>query len=168
ETTLKELRSKKLSNGEELPTLENYLLQGSKDKKVKLIVEIKPAKNEALENEIVAKTLKIIQGLKLENQCEFISFSLNICKEIKKLQPQLMVQYLKGDLTPKQIKDLHIDGLDYHYTLFQKNATWIAEAKDLGLVTNSWTVNDEVVYQELKTMGINFITTNIPETLKNK
>lgn len=168
ETTLKELRSKKLSNGEELPTLENYLLQGSKDKKVKLIVEIKPAKNEALENEIVAKTLKIIQGLKLENQCEFISFSLNICKEIKKFQPQLMVQYLNGDLTPKQIKDLHIDGLDYHYTLFQKNATWIAEAKDLGLVTNSWTVNDEVVYQELKTMGINFITTNIPETLKNK
>jgi glycerophosphoryl diester phosphodiesterase len=40
--------------------------------------------------------------------------------------------------------------MDYHYSVFQKNPTWIAEAKTLGLITNSWTVNDAAVYDELK------------------
>ncbi|WP_435522718.1 hypothetical protein [Chryseobacterium indoltheticum] len=88
--------------------------------------------------------------MKLESQCEYISFSLNICKQIKKIALDFKVQYLKGELSPQQIKDEGLDGLDYHYSVFQKNLTWIAEAKALGLITNSWTVNDVKVYEELK------------------
>ena len=58
--------------------------------------------------------------------------------------------------------------MDYHYSVFQKNPTWISEAKTLGLITNSWTVNDVAVYDELKKQGIGFVTTNIPEQLKDK
>ena len=168
ETNFDDLNSIKLENGENLPKLEDYLKQGLKNKKVKLIVEIKPAKTKELEDEIVAKSLKIIKDLKLEKQCEFISFSLNICKEIKKLEPSFKVQYLKGELSPQQIKNEGLDGIDYHYSIFQKNPTWISDAKSLGLITNSWTVNDVAIYDELKKQGIDFVTTNIPEQLKNK
>jgi len=166
ETTFKELEKLKLSNGENFPTLKDYLKQGKKDKSLKLIVEIKPDKTKEKEDELTAKTIKMIRDMKLESQSEFISFSLNICKEIKKLAPTFKVQYLKGELSPQQIKDEGLDGLDYHYSIFQKNPTWISEAKALGLVTNVWTVNDVAISDELKAQGVNFITTNIPDQLK--
>ncbi|ANF49645.1 glycerophosphodiester phosphodiesterase [Chryseobacterium glaciei] len=168
ETTFKDLEKEKLSNGENFPTLKDYLKQGKKDKSLKLIVEIKPDKTKEKEDELTAKTIKMIKDMKLESQSEFISFSLNICKEIKKLAPTFKVQYLNGELSPEQIKKEGLDGIDYHYSIFDKNPTWISEAKALGLITNSWTVNDAAVYDKLKAQGIGFITTNIPDQLKNK
>lgn len=168
ETNFKELKKLKLSNGENFPLLKDYLKAGKKDKSLKLIVEIKPDKTKEKEDELTAKTIKLVKELKLESQSEFISFSLNICKEIKKLEPTFKVQYLKGELSPQQIKDKGLDGIDYHYSIFQKNPTWIADAKALGLITNAWTVNDVAVYDELKKQGIGFITTNIPDQLKGK
>lgn len=168
ETDFKELAKLKLSNGEKYPTLKDYLKSGKKDKALKLIVEIKPAKTEAWENEMVEKTVKMIKEMKLESQCEYISFSLNICKQIKKIAPDFKVQYLKGELSPQQIKEEGLDGLDYHYSVFQKNPTWISEANALGLITNSWTVNEVEIYNELKKQGVKFVTTNIPDQLKNK
>lgn len=169
ETDYKDLIALPLSNGEQLPTLEAYLKQGKKDNSVKMIVEIKPAKSKEIEDELTAKTIALVKKLKRSSQCEFISFSLNICKEIKRLAPDFKVQYLKGELSPEQIKNEGLDGLDYHFSIYQKNPTWIAEAKALGLVTNVWTVNDEVVYQQLNSQGIDFVTTDIPNILmKNK
>ncbi len=168
ETNFTDLRAIKLSNGENFPTLEDYLKQGLKDKKVKLIVEIKPAKTKELEDEIVAKTLKMIKDFKLENQCIFISFSLSICKEIKHLDQNLVVEYLNGELSPEDLKKEKLDGFDYHYKVLLKNPTWISDAKKLGLITNAWTINDEDVFLKLKNMGIDFVTTNIPDQLQNK
>lgn len=168
ETDFKDLKKVKLSNGEDFPTLKEYLKQGKKDPSLKLVVEIKPDKTKEKEAELTAKTIKMIKEMKLGSQCDFISFSLNICKEIKKLEPTFKVQYLKGELSPQQVKDEGLDGLDYHYSIFQKNPTWIAEAIALGLITNSWTVNDVAVYEELKKQNIAFVTTNIPDQLKDK
>lgn len=167
ETLFKDLKKQKLSNGEKLPTLEEYLKQGKKSKQVKLIVEIKPAKTPELEDEMVAKTLKIIRDKNLENQCEFISFSLHLCKEIKKQNPKAIVQYLAGDLSPSDIKNAGIDGLDYHYSVFlDKHPGWISEAKKLGLITNVWTVNDEVIFKKLADLGVGFVTTNVPDAFE--
>ncbi|ASW74441.1 glycerophosphodiester phosphodiesterase [Chryseobacterium piperi] len=168
ETNFKELEKEKLSNGENFPTLKDYLKQGKKDPALQLIVEIKPDKTKEKEDELVQKTVKMIKDMKLDGQSEFISFSLNICKELKKADPKFKVQYLNGELSPQEIKKEGLDGLDYHYSVFEKNPTWISEAKALGLITNSWTVNDVTVYEKLKGQGIGFITTNIPDQLKNK
>ena len=168
ETDFKDLEKLKLSNDEDFPTLKDYLKQGKKDSSLKLIVEIKPAKTTELENEIVKKTIQTVNDLKVESQSEFISFSLNICKEIKKLEPAFKVQYLEGNLSPQQIKAEGLDGIDYHYSVFEKNPTWITEANALGLITNSWTVNDIEVYKKLKEQGLKFVTTNIPDQLKKE
>lgn len=168
ETRYSALKKVRLSNGEKFPTLKSYLRQGIKNPDVKLIVELKPAKTKAIEDEIVVKTLKLIRKLHAEGQCEFISFSKNICLEIKKQQPQATVQYLNGDLSPKEIKDLNLDGIDYHYKIFlEKHPEWLQEAQSLGLITNAWTVNDAEIFNTLKAQGIGFVTTNIPEQLQN-
>lgn len=168
DTDFATLRSRRLSNGERLPSLKSYLKQGRKNAGVKLILEIKPAKTKALEDEIVARTLVMVQQMGLESQCEFISFSRNICQEIERLQPKYITQYLNGDLSPAEIKALNIDGIDYHYKIFlEKHPEWLAEAKALGLITNAWTVNDPAIFLKLKEQGIGFVTTNTPELFKN-
>ena len=162
-----DLKKLKLSNGEKIPTLKKYLKQGKKEPSVKLIIELKPTNSKERENEMVTKTLKLVQKLGLENQSDYISFSLNICKEIKKQNPKAKVQYLEGNLSPQQIKAEGIDGIDYHYSVFEKNPTWISEAKKLGLSTNAWTVNDPKIFQKLSESGIDFVTTNVPDVFKN-
>lgn len=168
ETNFKDLDKIKLSNGEDFPTLKSYLKKGKKDASLHLIIELKPIKSQEKENELVRKTIQMVKDLKLETQSEFISFSLNICKEIKKVEPKFKVQYLEGNLSPQQIKAEGIDGIDYHYSVFEKNPTWISEANKLGLITNSWTVNDIGIFENLKKQGIQFITTNIPDKLKGQ
>lgn len=168
ETLFKDLEKEKLSNGEPLPTLEKYLGQGKKSNYLKLIIELKPAKTPELENEMVTKTLKMVKRNQLENQCEFISFSWHLCLEIKRQNPKAIVQYLEGDKSPEQIKEAGLDGIDYHYSVFlEKHPDWISEAKKLGLITNVWTVNDEVIYKKLVEMGVGFVTTNVPDELMN-
>ena len=168
ETNFKDLEKIKLSNGEDFPTLKSYLKKGKKDASLHLIIELKPMNSQEKENELVRKTIQMVKDLKLESQSEFISFSLNICKEIKKVEPKFKVQYLEGNLSPQQIKAEEIDGIDYHYSVFEKNPTWISEANKLGLITNSWTVNDIEIFENLKKQGIQFITTNIPDKLKGQ
>lgn len=168
ETNFNILKKIRLENGEKLPTLEKYLKQGKKNTELKLVVELKPATTSALENEMVQKAIQLIKKLHLESQCEFISFSFNICKEVKRQNPNLKVQYLNGDLNSMQIKNEGLDGIDYHYSVFRKNPTWITEANSLGLITNAWTVNDEEIFQELKSQNIQFVTSNRPDILKSK
>lgn len=168
ETDFRTLRGARLSNGETLPTLKSYLKLGRKNPGVKLILELKPAKSKALEDEAVARTLALIKQMGLGSQCEFISFSRNICEEIERLQPECITYYLNGDLSPAEIKALKIDGIDYHYKIFTgKHPEWLAQAHALGLKTNAWTVNDAASFLWLKEQGIGFVTTNTPEIFKN-
>lgn len=168
ETNFADLEKLKLKNGENIPTLKEYLEKGKKNPSLKLIIELKPIKSESKENELVQKTIQMVKEMNLESQTEFISFSLNICQQIKKTEPTFKVQYLNGELSPAEIEEKGLDGLDYHYSVFLKNPTWISEAKTLGLITNSWTVNDFEIFEKLQKQGIDFITTNIPDQLKNK
>lgn len=168
DTTFKDLRKKKLSNGEVLPTFEEYLKEALKVPSVKLIIELKPQKSKSKDKELIDKTLELVTKEKAEQISIFISSKLDICKEVKKLNSNLNVQYIKGELSPKQIKEAGLDGLDYRYDVYLKNPTWIAEAKKLGLITHSWTVDDLSVFKELKDQGIDFITTDTPAQLINE
>ena len=56
-------------------------------------------------------------------------------------------------------------GFDYHISLLRRKSQWIAEAKALGLTTNSWTINKEEDMSWLLSQGVNFITTDEPEKL---
>lgn len=168
ETNFADLEKLKLKNGENLPTLKDYLAKGKEHSSLKLMIELKPIHSEMKENEMVQKTVQMVKDLHLESQTEFISFSLNICEQIKKEEPSFKVQYLNGDLSPSEIKEKGFDGMDYNYPIFLQNPNWIAEAKTLGLITNSWTVNDVEIFDKLQKQGIDFITTDIPDQLMGK
>lgn len=157
-----------LKNSETLPTLKEYLIEGKKYPHLKLILEVKSHQDLNRENKAVSEIMKLVNELKLEQQVEYISFSQNICNEVKKQNPEALVSYLNGDLSPKEVKEKGWDGIDYNYKIFQKNPTWIKEANDLGLITNTWTVNQEEIMEEMINQKIQYISTDEPLVLKSK
>ena len=150
ETSLYEqIKDLKLKNGETLPTLEEYLIQGKQNQETQLILEIKPHKRVVNEDRAVTAILALVQQYQLEEQVEYISFSMNICKELIRRAPAAQVAYLRGEVSPADLKVLGFTGLDYHYKVFDKHPEWIREAKEAGLTINVWSVDDPAVMQSM-------------------
>src|SRR5690606_32900480 len=142
--TYAELLAKKHPNGESIPTAEAYLREGMKQKKTKLIYELKTSKlGKERTLHSADLTVQLVKKLGAEEWVEYIAFDYDACKRIIELDPKAKVYYLNGDKTPAEAKKDGLFGLDYHFNVYKKNPTWIREAKNLGLVVNVWTVNTQ-------------------------
>lgn len=156
-----------LSNGEKLPTLEEYMKAG-KNELTHMIVEIKPSPQGSTHGRYIAqKVYNVIKKLKLVTKSTFISFDLEILKKLIDIDKNLSTQYLNGDKSPTEIKSSGMSGIDYHYSIFKTHhPEWIEEAKKLKLELNTWTVNDSVDLEFFINKKFDQITTNEPELLK--
>ena len=165
-TPAAELLGIKLSNGETLPTLENYLKAGMNQNKTKLILEVKPSEL-GKENSIALtrKIVGLVEELHAQAWTDYISFDYDVCLEVMRLAPYAKVAYLKGDKTPDELLKDKFYGLDYNFNILQKNPPWIQEAKSKKLTINVWTVNEKEMLEEFLKQGVDFITTNEPELL---
>lgn len=146
-----------------LPTLEQFLTYGMRVPSHKLLMEIKPANTEAEEKILVESVIYLIEKLRMRERLEYISFSLNICKLIKQWDNNANVKYLNGDLSPSEISEFGIDGMNYEYEIWKSKPEWIEEAKELNLSLGCWTVNEPEKLFELAQTGIEFITTDYPD-----
>lgn len=165
-THSRELLKMKLANGETLPTLENYLKAGMVQTKTKLILEIKPSElGKESSIALTQKVVALVEKLQAQAWVDYISFDYEACKEVMRVAPYAKVAYLRGDKTPTELATDHFFGLDYNFSVLQKNPAWIDDAKSKGLTINVWTVNDKVSLEEFLKKGVDFITTNEPELL---
>jgi glycerophosphoryl diester phosphodiesterase len=165
-TNSSELLTIKLANGEMLPTLENYLRTGMEQTKTKLILEIKPSElGKESSIALTRKVVALVEKLNAQAWVDYISFDYDACKEVMKLAPYTKVAYLRGDKTPTELAADNFFGLDYNFSVLQKNPDWIKDAKNRKLTINVWTVNDKVALEEFLKNDVDFITTNEPELL---
>jgi glycerophosphoryl diester phosphodiesterase len=164
------LNRNKLSNGESLPTLEQYFLKGTQDKhKTLLICEIKAAiKDKEQDYLATIETLALAKKLKIEKRIVYISFSQDILRWIKEKQPKATVLYLESDMTIDAIVQNKFDGINLHYTSFKMNSQLSATAKNAGLKTGSWTVNELSDLAILQEQGVEWITTNQPQLFQKQ
>lgn len=154
----------RLTNGEPIPTLDQYLDQFAKDKKCHLVFELKthPAEFEETAVDKCIAALKA-HGLFDPKQVMFISFSRQECIYFAQKCPGFTVQYLESDLTPDEVKADGISGIDLHYKTFYEHPEWVEQAHKNGMSVNAWTVNKEEDMRKMIEMGVDFITTNEPE-----
>lgn len=162
-----ELLQFKLSNGEKIPTLREYILAGLENNSNSMLVfEIKPSTiNVERGRRIADKVVALVKELNAVSMAAYISFDYEILKQILIADPNAKTQYLKGEIAPAQLKKDGMDGLDYHFSIFKKHPEWIAEAKLHSLRLNAWTVNDAKEMENLLDSGFHYITTNEPELL---
>ena len=155
-----------LDNGEQLPTLRQYLEKAGQ-LKTRLILELKSHKTPERETRAVESIVKMVEEMGLEDRMEYIAFSRHATKEFSRLGPKgTPVYYLEGDLSPKELKEWGCAGPDYHFSVFKKHPEWIKESHDLGMKVNAWTVNEAKDMKWLIGHGVDFITTNEPVELQ--
>lgn len=165
-STFKELRSKKLPNGEKIPTVKEYLKRGMKQSGTKLILEIKPSKiSVERSKELAAKCMELVKEMKAEKWVDYITFSYDAGLKVIELDPNANVAYLNGEKSPAELKDAGFFGFDYNIRVVKAKPEWIKEAQELGLTVNVWTVNSREDMQWLLDQKVEFITTDEPELL---
>lgn len=123
-----------LSNGETLPTLEDFLsIYQASNQKVRLVVELKNCNPSAI--------VQLVNQYDIQDKVDYISFGRSYCDKLVELGYGSQVLYLGGDISPDEIIKLGYSGIDYQDIVFYSHPEWITKAKDLGLRVFVWTVN---------------------------
>lgn len=160
------LKAQTLANGEHPSTLDEYLEEGRKHPNLQLILEIKRQKSKEWEDALTRKVVETVNAKGLRHQVEYISFSGNVCRLVRQLDPKATIYYVNGDLAPGEVKALGFQGIDYNHEVLRQHPGWTGEAHALGLKVNAWTVDGKEDIQQLIDNGVDFITTNEPMLTK--
>ncbi|MDR0864610.1 MAG: glycerophosphodiester phosphodiesterase [Candidatus Symbiothrix sp.] len=164
DASYEQIKNLTLSNGEKLPTLEDYLKQGKATPSVKLILEIKTHKNLERNMVVTAAVVNQVSISNMSEQVEYIAGNIDVCKELLRLQPMAKVAYMTSnpDYTLQELKDMGITGIDYYIGWLRTHPKYITQAHQLGLTVNVWTVNDLSVMLEMADFGVDYVTTDQP------
>ena len=165
-STLKEITSIVLPNGENIPTLDAYLRLVATKPNTRLILEMKSLSDLKREDLAAEKIIKALRKYNLLDRTDIIAFSINACLAFKKLMPDGRIFYLTGDLAPRSIKKLGLTGIDYSMSVLRKNPKWVEQAHKEGLEVNVWTVDTEEDMRYFIDLGVDYITTDYPERLQ--
>jgi glycerophosphoryl diester phosphodiesterase len=159
------LNAKKLSNGEDLPLLQDYFKKGTaSNHHTLLICEIKAALLSITTSQLTAsETVELAKQLGIEDKIIYISFDFEVLQTIKTLRPNSIVLYLENNKTLEQIMAAKFNGINFNYAQFLGNPSIAANAKKQHLMLGSWTVNKDEDFNHLLEQGIQYITTNFPE-----
>ena len=165
-STLKEITSIVLPNGENIPTLDAYLRLVAAKPDTRLILEMKSLSDLKREDLAAEKIVKALRKYNLLDRTDIIAFSINACLAFKKLMSDGRIFYLNGDLAPRSIKKLGLTGIDYSMSVLRKNPKWVEQAHKEGLEVNVWTVDTEEDMRYFIDLGVDYITTDYPERLQ--
>lgn len=162
----KKVLAEKLSNGENVPTLESYLAQAAKQPS-RIVLELKTHDSRKLERKAIKEIIKMVNKYGLEGKTDYITFSKYGFQDLIKYSPEgTAVYYLSGDYIPWQVKEMGGAGIDYSLKAMKAHPEWIKMSHDLGMEVNVWTVNEPEDMQWCIDHGVDYITTNAPELLQ--
>lgn len=155
---LKEIR---LCNGEILPTLNEYLSYYKEfGANIDLIIEIKQPGEEEL-------VIKIVEQFDILDNVKFISFFWDICKNIKRVNPDIHISYINGDKSPLDIKNEGLSGMAYKISVYKNNMEWLEEARLHGITTYVWDVNTEDDFAWCTQNKLEYVVTDNPISAMN-
>lgn len=155
--TLKELKEFLITDScyphLKIPTLTEYL-QVCKSQSLVPIIEIK-----RIESKRIKMLLSQIEKWGLSSSCIIITFHQAVALEVRKQNKEINIQWL-ADLTKQNINDCaqHHMNIDCPKKTVKKEL--VEYAHSLGVLVNTWTVDEEKEMVELIEKGVDFITTN--------
>lgn len=161
--TKAEIQAIRLTSGEVVPTLDEYLTQLRSTKGTKLIIELKNHPTPERETELVERVLAKVKEYGVEHEVQYIAFRPFVCSELSRLAPSgTKISYLCSDYPPLRCKQLGCTGIDYNIIVLKIMPQWIRQAHELGMTVNAWTVNSEKDIRWCIEHGIDYITTDNP------
>lgn len=166
-TDIATLRSKRLPNGEVIPTLEEFLAVVAENPATRLFIEVKDHATPQIETEVARKVVALVKQYKLQDVVTYMAFRQHLCNEFVRLAPSgAMVFYLGGNLTPEYVKGLGYSGINYAVETLKRLPRWISEAQKLDLKVGVWTINCAEEAAWAVKSGVDYITTDKPAAIE--
>ena len=171
ETPFAEIRAQKLSNGEVVPTLQEYLTEAMKQKKTKLIIDIKTFVTDKPRTVALARAVHaLVEKMGAEDWVEYLIGYIPAGVALREIT-DLPVAYLgkwkqdDPDASPDNIRATGLPCIDFQDQQYDRRPEWLPVFKEMGLHLNVWTVNNEEDMDRFLRQGFNYITTDEPERL---
>ena len=159
-----EFKDFKIKNGENIPTIDQYLEQGKKCPETMLVYEMKPHSCDEVEDKLIELTIAKLKEYELldPKRVMFISFSLHICEVLAKRLPEFTVQFLGSSMSPDKLAEKGINGVDYNHGVFALHKKWYKMARKNNMSVNAWTVNEGGDMKKMYELGVDYLTTDYP------
>jgi glycerophosphoryl diester phosphodiesterase len=122
----------KLSNGEKMPTLGEYIAAAKQNNTTtQLVCHFKESSLSAVRRKLfVAKIFECINKLNAQELVIYVSDSYDLLKEIRVKDALVDTRYLMGTaFSPDQLKKDNISGTFYYDYTYYKNPDWIESAR---------------------------------------
>lgn len=163
-----EFASERLSNGEIIPLIDEFLKIAVENPGTMLVYELKPHSCEKVEAEAVAKSIEKLKEYDLfhPEKVMFISFSAFVCEQFALSAPGFTVQYLGANANPDKLVKKNINGIDTRFTVLLSNKKLYESARKNGMSVNTWTVNKESDIRMVIELGVDQITSDYPERVR--
>lgn len=154
--TLSELKDLDAGEGQQIPMVEE-ILEFGKDR-TKFVLELK---QDGVEDKVVS----LLNKYDLLDDVYIVSFKPRRLKMIKELEPRLkMGLIILAAINPvKLTKDCGADFMAPYHKFISKSL--IDNAKESGLYTFTWTVDEYSKAQSLREKGVSGIVTNKPDII---
>lgn len=166
-STLAELRSRTLPNGEVVPTLREFLEVAARDSVQRLFVEIKSHATPQIESEVVSKTVAMVEEFDMQERVAYIAMRKHVCDELRRSVAEgVEVLYLSSDLAPAYAHGLGYTGINYNIFMLRYKPHWIEEAHALGMKVGVWTVNHRCHASWAAKRDVDYITTDKPKRVE--
>lgn len=171
ETPYAELRAQKLPNGEVMPTLQEYITEVMKQKKTKLIIDIKTfVKDKPRTTKLALVVNKLVEDMGAHDWVEYLVGYMPTgvaLMTVTDLPVAYLGQWKKDypECAPWNIRQQGIKCIDYQDYQYDCHPEWLPEFKQMGLHLNVWVVNAKEEMKRFLLQGFNYITTDEPELL---
>ena len=154
ETEYNDLKTIRLSNGEEVSTFRNYLEEAIKYD-IDYVIDIKAVG-------VSSKILQFLSYYNFQYKAKFVSPDPNVCDSLLIINPNIYVAYSGGNKSPKELKQLGYSAIHYEIKVWKNHIDWLDEAKSLGMDVAAWIVKNESDIIWCATHGIDYLIADNP------
>lgn len=164
-STYEQVRAIDLPGGHKVPTFDEWLAQGKQNPDVLLIMEMKKHATPEREDQLLAAVYEKVKAYDMLDQVHFMSFSLHLCEEAAKL-PGVFAWYVSSSqraLTPAELNERGIKGASYELNVLMNFPEMADQARELGMQTCVWMVEDPELVDWAWKHGITTVSTDFPD-----
>ncbi|MBO6170331.1 MAG: glycerophosphodiester phosphodiesterase [Bacteroidales bacterium] len=167
--TFDQARAVVLPGGSHMPTLEEYLAEGSKHPETKLICEIKKQSSPERETKAVELVMETVRRMGMQDQVEYTTFSDWMVQEFHRIDPKVKVLFIESGVfvhDPDYCYARGYNAISYDMNGLMNHPDYVDRAHELGMEVTLWIVNDNEVVDWAIRHGVDFVSSDHPEKIK--
>ena len=157
-----------LSNGEKVPTFEEWIAQAAKCDKTKMLIEIKGHDSPAIDAKVVKKIQTTLKKYNMQDKVYYLVGHEFLIRELVRRTPKgTPIALTNNYYSPAFCHTLGCSIAGRDFDSWRRHPDFIEQARQLGMELMAWTVNDPEKIEWLVEQGFDYILTDKPTMMRS-